>query len=146
MNIPSIAGSSSRDGIALAQAMNLVISEPLAGRGEGRQNSLRRSRSGRAPSSAEIGIPSPPPMRSSHRPSARHRTPHLLPSSPPPSRAVRPDGLLFPRQKKADIAGHASWILEHLGLQSEAERPQMIVPELIRRLGPALQGRFPTGL
>jgi len=52
---------------------------------------------------------------------------------------------LFPNKKEADVAGHSTGVFEHLGLQSEAERPQVIVPELVCHLGPALQGRFPAG-
>jgi hypothetical protein len=40
-NTPSIAGMSSRPGCWFAHAMKLVSSEPLGGRGEGRQNNFR---------------------------------------------------------------------------------------------------------
>src|SRR5262245_52354948 len=41
MNTPSIDGISSRAGCSFAHAIKLVSSEPLGGRGDGRQNSLR---------------------------------------------------------------------------------------------------------
>src|SRR5215471_4219875 len=54
--------------------------------------------------------------------------------------------VLLPGQKKADVAGHSAGVFEHFGLQSEAEGSQVIVPELVSRLGSALQSRLPLGL
>src|SRR5262249_27173621 len=50
---------------------------------------------------------------------------------------------LLPGKEEADIAGHSSRVLEDLRPEVEAERSQMVVPELIGGLGPAFQGLFP---
>src|SRR5215831_16137466 len=52
----------------------------------------------------------------------------------------------LPGKKEADIAGHSSWILEHLSLEMEPERSQVLVPEFVTSLGSALQSLFPLGL
>src|SRR6516225_434672 len=59
---------------------------------------------------------------------------------------LRPQRRLLPSQKEADVTGHPARILEHLGLEVEAERSQVIVPKFIRRLGSTLQSRLPVGL
>src|SRR5215469_3769897 len=53
---------------------------------------------------------------------------------------------LLPGEDEADVAGYAARILEHLGLEVEAEWSQVIVPEFVSSFGPAFQRRFPTGL
>jgi hypothetical protein len=44
----------------------------------------------------------------------------------------------LPGEKEADIARHPPGILEYLGPEMEAERPQMIAPEFVTELGSAL--------
>src|SRR5690348_2205586 len=51
----------------------------------------------------------------------------------------------LPGEDKAGVARHASWIFEHLGPEVEAERSEVLVPEFISSLGPALQCVFPVG-
>src|SRR5215468_9245070 len=53
---------------------------------------------------------------------------------------------LLPGEDEADVAGHTARILEHLGLEVEAEWSQVLVPEFVSGFGPALQRRFPSGL
>jgi hypothetical protein len=53
---------------------------------------------------------------------------------------------LFPGDKEADVTGHSSRILKDLGLQPEAERSQVLVPEIVSSLGSAFQSLFPIGL
>src|SRR5215472_18711444 len=53
---------------------------------------------------------------------------------------------LFPREKEADVTGHTSRIFEYLCLKAKAERPQVMVPELVAELGSALQGLLPMRL
>src|SRR5215469_12083550 len=53
---------------------------------------------------------------------------------------------LLPGEDEADVAGHAARILEHLGLQVEAEWPQVLMPEFVSGLRSAFQRRFPPGL
>src|SRR5271156_259621 len=53
---------------------------------------------------------------------------------------------LLPGQNEADIAGHASRILEHFSLEMEVERPELITPEFVSEFGAAFQRRFPAGL
>src|SRR6516162_10234477 len=55
-------------------------------------------------------------------------------------------GLGLPSKDQADIAGHATRILEHLGPEVEAERPEVLMPEFVSGLGAALQSLFPLGL
>src|SRR5262249_38489981 len=52
---------------------------------------------------------------------------------------------LLPGEEEADIAGHSSRVLQHLGPQPEAERPQVFVPEFVAELGAPLQSLFPSG-
>ena len=49
------------------------------------------------------------------------------------------EGVLgLPGEKEADIARHPPGILEYLGPEMEAERPQVIAPEFVTELGSAL--------
>ena len=52
----------------------------------------------------------------------------------------------LPSKDQADVAGHATRILEHLGSEVEAERPEVLMPEFVSGLGAALQSLFPLGL
>ena len=52
----------------------------------------------------------------------------------------------LPSKDQADIAGHTTRILEHLGPEVEAERPEVLMPEFVSGLGAALQSLFPLGL
>src|SRR5439155_26942379 len=72
------------------------------------------------------------------------------PMASPPTRSSRRsrrawERRLLPGEEEADIARHASRILEHLGPQPEAERSQMFVPEFVAELGAPLQSLFPSG-
>ena len=52
----------------------------------------------------------------------------------------------LPGEDEADVARHAPRILEHLSLEMEAERSEVVVPEFVTSLGSALQGLLPLGL
>ena len=52
----------------------------------------------------------------------------------------------LPSKDQADIAGHTTRILEHLGPEVEAEWPEVLMPEFVSGLGAALQSLFPLGL
>jgi hypothetical protein len=54
-------------------------------------------------------------------------------------------GLLSPHEKEPDIARNSPRILEHLRPKAKAERPEVIAPEFIAELGPALQRLLPVG-
>ena len=53
---------------------------------------------------------------------------------------------LLPGKEEADVPGHPARVFEHLGLQPEAERAQVIVPEFVGQPGTALQGLVPVRL
>src|SRR5215831_16343694 len=52
----------------------------------------------------------------------------------------------LPSKDQADVAGHTTRILEHLGPEVEAEWPEVLMPEFVSGLGAALQSLFPLGL
>jgi hypothetical protein len=45
------------------------------------------------------------------------------------------EGARAPAQDQTDVAEHGAWILEHLGPEVEAERPEVLVPEFVSGLG-----------